>query len=84
MSNTELEAPGNSKTIEMISQRKTRSRKIYTEIIGKNRKTPKTTKERLQMELKKEQDEVFNNIKKLLTEEPCLAHYLTQMTEIIL
>ena len=27
------------------------------------------------MELGKQQDEEINNIKKMLTEEPCLAHY---------
>ena len=35
------------------------------------------------MEHGKEQDEDFNDIKKLLTEEPCLAHYAKDRENIV-
>ena len=51
------------------------SSKVLSEIIGKNRKTPKTPKKDSVWNWGKEQDEDFNNIKEMWTEEPCLAHY---------
>ena len=50
-SNLGFETPGKPKAIEVISRRNTIPRKVLTEIIGKNRKTPKTPKKGLGMEL---------------------------------
>ena len=75
-SNHGIETPENSKTTNVTSRCKTISREIHSEIIVKNRKTPKTPEKGPKMELRGELEN-FNSMRKLLTAEPCLARYAT-------
>ena len=79
-SNLGIETPGKPKTTEIISRCKTIPCKIYIETIGKNRKTSKTP---ATWNWGKQQDKDFNNIKKMLTEDPCLAHYAKDRENIV-
>ena len=54
------------------------SRNVPTETIGKKNKKKVSV-----WNWGKEQDEDFNNIKEMLTEEPCLAHYAKDKENIV-
>ena len=67
----------------MNSQCDTIPRKFFTGTVGKKRTIATTPKVKLQMELGKRTQEEFNKLKKLLTEEPCLADYAKDRENIV-